>query len=137
VENRFYTRITVNVPSAIYITFKDHTRMELNGVIRDISEGGVQIRIDMSDYANLVGRLTNGDNIRFQAVDEYQMLSDTKEDIIEGTGEVVWISTTENEIAFGCKAKKVLPEYLTYIKNKKLSLFFSGNHDIGLVGMTS
>ena len=131
-ENRVFSRIVVDIPSCIYVTLNDDTRLEILGLIHNISASGIQIRISLDDYADMVKKLCPGDVVGFQAVDEYKVINDERADIIDGDGEVVWINSNENEIMFGCKVNNVNPEYLTYIKQKKLSLYFTGRHDISI-----
>ena len=129
-DNRNYSRIIVDVPSCIYITLNDYTKIDIEGIIHDISESGIQVRVNSDSYDEMAKILSAGDVISFQAVDEYNVLNENKVDIVGGVAEVIWLNVDEKEIVFGCRTNKVLPEYLSYVKQKKLSLFFSGKHDI-------
>lgn len=133
-EQREYCRIVVDIPGTFFFQFEDQTCIEVCGVLHDISESGIQVRFSCEDYSDLTKRLVTGDVVQFQAIDEYSVFNDNREDIIDGVGEVMWIDTNKQEVIFGCKANNVMPEYLSYVKHKKLSLYISGEQGMEVFG---
>lgn len=130
-ENRYFSRIIVDIPCVCIEKFGDQSTLEFAGIIHDISESGIQVRIDKNKYNSLADRMEAKDIISFQAHDEYVIVSVNHEDVIQGDAEVVWINSTSDNMSFGCRTNKVLPEYLSYVKNKKIALFLEGSFSPG------
>lgn len=122
-EKRSFDRVTVDVPAMVIFTLADNSNVECDGVLHNISEGGVQIKLEKEDYDAIAPKLKIGDVIGFKAVDVYQVFSDKREDIVQGNVEVIWVSEADREIAIGGKLNYVSSDYLSYVKNKKLSTF--------------
>ena len=125
-DDRYYSRVTINLPSVFIVECEDGAPVEVGGVIHDISEDGLQICISKEEYATLTKAIEAGASIKFQAVDEYMVCSDTRVDIFQGTAEVKWSNDRDGEMSFGCKVNYIKPEFEEYVKNKKLAIFVNG-----------
>lgn len=122
-DRRYYGRTHIGVISNFIIKDNPLGLREFNGVIENMSEGGILIRVDMDCFGAAVDSITEGMIIYFQTYDEYELFGQHKEDIITGEVEVIRVEQGEDVKLFGCKMKKLSPELNQYITNKKMSVF--------------
>ena len=125
-ERRFYERAQIGVMSNFIIKDNPFGCKEFNGVIENISEGGVLIRAEMNQFGHVVETIKAGTEIIFQTYDEYDILGHPKEDLVDGEVIVLRVEDVEDGKLLGCKFKGVTSELNEYVQNKKLSLYGRG-----------
>ena len=123
IERRFYKRESVDLNSCFIVFANAPGMREFTGTIADISEGGIGIRLNDSEYRYITDAITPGTHLTFQSMDEYNLFNEVHTDVFGGEVEVVrTVDETENRF-LGCKLVKQTSEYVDYLQNKKLSLF--------------
>lgn len=122
-EKRLYQRVLVGLISNFIIKENEPGFREFNGIIEDLSENGIRIRIEDQSYLHIVEKIKVGDKILFQSIDEYEMYGDTRTDIFSGEARVIRKSSDDGNVIVGCKIDKSSDEYSEYVKNKKMALF--------------
>lgn len=125
VERRNYRRVVVSLDSCFIIKDNEPGYREFNGVIEDLSECGIKIRVEDQRFAKIAGELSIGDKITFQSIDEFEMFNEMHTEVFSGEAEIVRIDSTSNELVIGCKVFSSSNEFNEYVKNKKMALYMS------------
>lgn len=100
---------------------------EFIGIIEDISEGGIRIRVNEEHFKEAVSTIKKGSIITFQSYDEYKLYQQIKEEVFSGEVEVLRVDNTPNGLFFGCKFVRLTKELEEYITNRKISVFVANN----------
>lgn len=122
-DRRYYQRAKVGVESLFFIEGNGPGLRDFEGILEDISEGGIRILVRKEQYKESVETIKVGSIISFQACDEYQMYNKTMTEIFMGKVEVLRIQKIGDDIHIGCKHVKLSQELEEYIRNKKVSVF--------------
>ena len=125
-DRRFYERAKIGVMSNFIIKDNPFGCKEFNGVIENISEGGVLIRADMSQFGHVIDTITEGTEVVFQTYDEYELLGQPKADVVSGEVIVLRVDEDEDGKLLGCKFKRLTSDLNEYVQNKKLSIYVKG-----------
>lgn len=99
---------------------------EFNGIIENISEGGVLIRADISQFGHVIDTIKEGTEVVFQTYDEYELLGQPKADVVSGEVIVLRVDEDEDGKLLGCKFKRLTNDLNEYVQNKKLSIYVKG-----------
>lgn len=100
---------------------------EFNGIIEDISEGGIRIRVTNEQFKDAVSTIKEGSVITFQSYDEYKLYQELRQEVFMGEVEVLRVDKSATEMVFGCKFVRLTKDLEEYIKNKKVSVFIANN----------
>lgn len=124
-DRRYYQRARLQADSSFFIKNNESGLREFEGVIEDISEGGIRFFVAKESITASVSTIKVGSIICFQSYDEYELYNETKGDVFTGEVEVIRIESSAEGLAVGCKLVKSNAELEEYIKNKKVSIFSS------------
>lgn len=100
---------------------------EFNGIIEDISEGGIRIRVTNEQFKDAVSTIKEGSVITFQSYDEYKLYQELRQEVFMGEVEVLRVEKSATEMVFGCIFVRLTKDLEEYIKNKKVSVFIANN----------
>lgn len=125
-ERRFYERARIGVMSNFIIQDNPSGYREFNGIIENISEGGVLIRADISQFGHVIDTIKEGTEVVFQTYDEYELLGQPKADVVSGEVIVLRVDEDEDGKLLGCKFKRLTNDLNEYVQNKKLSIYVKG-----------
>lgn len=125
-ERRVYQRIRISI-EGLFISLNENAYpTEIEGMIEDISEGGIKIIIKKDTESSKTPCLKIGDVLRFQAYDEYELFGNQNNDVVSGVIQVVRVDETKDSITLGCKFTSKTSQLEEYISNRKTSSFMSG-----------
>ena len=125
-DRRLYRRITINAEGVFILDNNEISHREFPGVIEDISEGGIKIKMVKDEADHILPHLKTGSYLHFLATDDYTLFGNVNSAIISGQVEVLRQDTINNLITLGCKFKKYTSELLDYVSDRKLSIYVDG-----------
>ena len=124
-ERRCYDRIRIDSECMFLIKSANDDSKEFSGQIVDICEGGIRLDVSFDCSSDTLSGLELGDSVFFQAYDEYMLNNEPRMDVFDGEAKIVRINRTENSTTMGCSISKSTDAFDTYLKNKRISLYFS------------
>lgn len=124
-ERRLHQRIVSQLQANFYIESDNNDPNEFGGIIENLSENGIKIVVSDQDDFKVVNEIVVGDEVVFQAVDEYELYGKTRMDIFKGHASVVRIEKDENDIVLGCEVNSISKDFEKYVSNKRISLYLS------------
>ena len=122
-DRRLYKRVPVSLLGDFILRGSEADQREFDGVIQDVSEGGIKFCVNGAEYPDLISAIQVGSKILFQSLDEYVFFKERRTDVFHGEVEVVRAEDIDGRMIFGCRMTKLLPDFANYVKHKKLSLF--------------
>lgn len=122
-DRREYHRFRGSLECNIYFKNRDIDYKEFSGLIEDISEVGLRIKIDTKDNVDFVNNITVGDSIMFQSAEEKQIHNEEKITVLIGEARVLRIEEEKEFIKIGCAIVSVIPEYYKYIRYREMQIF--------------
>lgn len=122
-DRRDDSRIRINVNS-IFVLQKENTALrEFEGVLFDISEGGIRIEADIEKYNDIVSNISVGDIVHFTIPDEYEMYGKDIYELVTGEAKILRKEIKDGNIIFGCCFTSYDADLQKYVSNKKTALF--------------
>lgn len=122
-NRRFYERFQYKIPLPILIYVQDLGNVELNGVIKNISEEGIGIELKNDDFnKQIIKKINVGDKLLFQFIDTTKGLWNTAQ-FLQGKLEIKHINKNTYEI--GCKVIRNSNGYIEYVSSKKANEYMS------------
>ena len=117
-NRRLYERIDINVECVLYL--KDGEVMEINGLLRDISENGIGLFLEGPEEVFDV--LKEKMNLKFQFQDEFMIFKEICSHIVNGQAEIVRLQRTEDGMIVGCRLLQ--PEKVeAYVRERKMASY--------------
>lgn len=123
-ENRNYQREKINIPCVFFVEGAPSGKREFTGIIGDMSEGGMKVEVSAPEDIAKLSDIVVGTVIKFQSVDEYDLMKTKRCDLISGELNVVRITRGNEGIVIGCKLVELSDELEEYIGNKRLVSFY-------------
>ena len=122
-DNRQYTRLIINVEGTYYTESEINGSIEVYGIIRDISEQGIQIRIDLGLYPDADKVFVKGSTFTFQYADVYEVCNQERMDILSGEAMIRWTEISGNMLIAGCYISSPSEEFMKYLKVRTASRY--------------
>lgn len=122
-ERRYYQRVDVLAESTFIIPKKEFGKSEFNGIIENVSESGICIRVHDPKYFSIIAEMEIGETIRFQAVGKYRLYDENRESVFSGEISIARVNDVDGDKIIGCKIIRHTPELDSYIDNMCLSQF--------------
>lgn len=122
-ERRSDTRIIIEVDSLFILQNANATEREFEGVLEDISEGGLCIEADYKLYSKVLDNINEDDIIHFSIPDVYQLFGEEISDVITGKAKVLRKSMDGDRVIFGCKFISRDEDIEQYVQNRKTSIY--------------
>lgn len=124
-ERRLSPRINISAKGIFCAKDNSILSFEYVGQIEDISESGINICFDKSEVGSGINTIRPGDEIPFKIIDNYELYGTVHDETIQGTASVVRINTLAGIVSVGCKFTQTDNELLTYINNRKTSIYMN------------
>lgn len=122
-ERRQFVREKINVLGLFYIQDTEPSKSEFAGMIFDVCEMGISIKVTDSKYFPIVDTIDTGTIIKFYFCDEHFYFKELKRHEIVGDATVVWKERTDDSISLGCRTLKMYSALDTYVSEKKTLSF--------------
>lgn len=122
-ERRRYDRVKLGIEGTFYLKENDETLDEFLAVIDNVSENGIKVTINATEYEKACSYISAGKMLQFQAIDETPgSVNDIY--IFQGNAEIVRKSTLDGKIVIGCRVEDAEPAFKEYVKDKILTMYF-------------
>lgn len=122
-ERRGCPRIKISADGVFYLGDKQIHVREFTGIVDDISESGLKIRLTEPVSEELLQNLSIGKEVRFQIVDEFELMGELKDDIISGAATIMRTEQSDSKYCIGCKFNAPSAELLYYVTDRKTYSF--------------
>lgn len=123
-EKRWYQREKLNIDGVFFIQGAKIGKIEFVGMIKDISEGGLAIRVKDEQYIDIADEAEIGTTIRYFFIDEYEVFGEQKNPQLVGDVTVVRKSKEHGELILGCTINYLSSDLESYISDRKVLAFF-------------
>lgn len=122
-ERRFFKRTTISILGTFIVMNTEDFQCEFEGILEDISEGGIKFVINAATSVASTDLIKVGDTVKFTAYDEYNLFGEMQEAILYGTATVLRKTVSENNVILGCSIIALSDELEEYILNKQTSIY--------------
>lgn len=121
-DRREHQRIVVGLECNFYFKNRDTDSKEFCGVIEDISEAGLRLRICEKSNSDFVKKANVGDYILFQSADEYTRANRPQIDVLIGEAKITRIENKNEHVLIGCSIVDKIKGYDDFINRKYIEL---------------
>lgn len=123
-ENRMYQRVKLNIDVLCYIQGAPAGKVEFSGIVINISECGIAIKVSDERYVAVIDDASIGTEFRFLFVDEYELFKEEKTVHVEGTARIIRKEETPGGILIGCEIRGRKESVEKYVSDRKLISFY-------------
>lgn len=125
-ERRAYPRIKIDAVSKFTVNTEDSLRCDFEGIIDNVSEEGIGVIIRKTVNNEGIYKVGVGDELFFQAVDEFALEGKNTTEVLNGKARIVRINILKDGYYFGCKIVSDNVRLKEYIRKRKISFFIDG-----------
>lgn len=122
-ERRDYSRIKVSAEGAFFVQENGKNIYDFSGIIDNVCEGGICIKLEKTDYKQIRDYLEIGKHISFQALDEKGYGVNHETGVFKGKVTVVRVDEDDDLVLVGCKIAGDCQEFQDYVKGKKIYMY--------------
>ena len=119
-DKRRYLREKVNVLTNFYIVGGEYGKVEFSGLIANISEVGILIKVEDSAFIEVAKTAGVGRDIRFIGIDNYEIFKEKRVGYLEGTAKVIWTREEDGIYLMGCEIINLPRKLEKYILDRKV-----------------
>lgn len=124
-EKRQYQREVINCIGLFYIQGGEYGKIEFDGVVTDISENGMAIKIVEPKCIMIADEVQVGTELKFCFIDKYEIFRETKNVDITGIATVVRKDKNADRLIIGCTFRGDRRKIEQYVSDKKMITFMS------------
>ena len=122
-DKRLYSRIIVDAEGSCFTDMEICGTREITGVVKNISEQGIQMRVDLNKYPDAEKYFVKDTAFKFQFADIYNICDQERLDILTGKAKVRWSEVQNNILIIGCIIVDTSDNYQKYVMFKTTSKF--------------
>lgn len=124
-DRRTYPRLQIEVEGLFILQNENIMPRDFEGLVIDISEGGLQLSIDYNKYSQALDDIKEGDVIHVSIPDEYELFGEERFDIVTGNAKIVRKTVDNNNIILGCKFLTRTSELEQYLIDRRTSFYMN------------
>lgn len=129
-DRREYQRIKVDAMCQFLLANEGRDICDFSGVIDNISEQGIGIIIEDSKWFEVVEKIDVGEELFFQAIDEYELYKSKVSEVILGKARILRKNVCDGKYVMGCKFTSNSKDLQEYVSKRKLALFWKNEMGI-------
>lgn len=129
-EKRQYQRENIDCLGLFYIQGGEYGKIEFDGIVINVSEGGMAIKVVKSESLAIADEVQVGTELKFCFIDRYELFHEIKDVNVSGMATVVWIDKNDERLIIGCEFHGDCKKLERYVAERKMITFMAGGYHL-------